>query len=109
MRTGRGQKSFALVRGQPVPYAGQVSMDYLCLDIGTVPGVKIGDPVTLIGREGEREVTVADMAKAAGTSPYEILCSLGKRVERVPIRRPGARRWTARIRPMAVDPTPGEG
>ena len=92
-RTGRGGKSFALVRGRPVPYAGQVSMDYLCLDIGQVPGVRIGEPVTLIGRDGERAITAGDLARAAGTSPYEILCSLGKRVERVPVRQPGVSRW----------------
>ncbi len=82
-RLGLQRGAFALVRGRRVPFAGRVSMDYLCLDIGDVPGVQVGDPVTLIGRDGGEEITAMELARLAGTTPYEILSRLGKRVRRV--------------------------
>jgi alanine racemase len=50
------------------------------LDVGEVPDAAVGDPVTLIG-DGLR---VEELARKAGTIPYEITCRLGRRVGRVP-------------------------
>src|SRR2546430_16129743 len=47
----------AIVRGMVVPMAGTISMDQAALDVTTVPGVKVGDVVTLIGRDGDRKST----------------------------------------------------
>ena len=82
-RIGESRKGFAILRGKKVPIIGRISMDYTCLDIGNVPGVRIGDPVTLIGRDGDEEVTVNDIAGLAETTPYEVVCHIGKRVKRV--------------------------
>jgi len=72
-----------LVRGTPAPIVGRVSMDYTMLDVGHVRGLKVGDPVTLIGRDGEAAVAADELARAAGTIPYAIFCALGRRVARV--------------------------
>jgi alanine racemase len=70
----------AILRGRRVPLVGNVTMDYIMLDVGEVPDAAVGDTVTLIG-EGMR---VEELARKAGTIPYEITCRLGRRVGRVP-------------------------
>ena len=82
-RLGDSGKGFAIIRGKRVPIIGRISMDYTCIDISKVPGVGIGEPVVLIGRDGEEEITVNEIAEASGTSPYEVICHIGKRVKRV--------------------------
>ncbi|MBM4014299.1 MAG: alanine racemase [Planctomycetes bacterium] len=78
-----GNRGFALVRGARAPIVGRVSMDYTMLDVGRIRGVKVGEPVTLIGRDGDAALPVEEVAELAGTLPYEVLCSLGRRVARV--------------------------
>jgi len=72
-----------LLRGGFAPIVGRISMDYTMVDVGHVRGLKVGDPVTLIGRDVEAELKVEELARAAGTIPYAIFCSLGRRVARV--------------------------
>jgi len=71
----------AIVAGKRCPLAGRVSMDLLAIDITDLPdnAARRGDLVTLIGDE----ITVDDLAKAAGTIGYEVLTSLGRRYHRV--------------------------
>ena len=78
-----GNRGRALVRGRLCPVVGAVSMDYTTLDVGHVVGAEVGDTVTLIGRDGEHELSAHELASIAGTIPYEIICSVGKRVQRV--------------------------
>jgi alanine racemase len=72
----------AIVRGVAVPIAGTVSMDQAALDVTTVPGVAVGDVVTLIGQEGDATLTAHDLAEASGTISYEVLCAISGRVPR---------------------------
>jgi hypothetical protein len=58
-------------------------MDYTMLDVGPIQGVAVGDTVTLIGRDGRHAIGVPEIASLVGTIPYEIACSVGKRVQRV--------------------------
>jgi alanine racemase len=76
---GRGQ---ALVRGRRVPIVGSVCMDMIMLDVTGI-GAEPGDEVVLIGRQGGEEITAGEMARRAGTIPYELLCRVGNRVERI--------------------------
>lgn len=76
----------ALIRGQPAPIVGAISMDYTMVDVTAIAGVSVGDRVTLIGRDGEREITIPDLASTIGTIPYEVACAVGKRVRRVYVR-----------------------
>jgi len=70
----------AVLRGRRVPLVGTVTMDYTMFDVGDVPEAAVGDTVTLIG-DGLR---VEELARKAGTIPYELTCRLGRRVGRVP-------------------------
>ena len=57
-------------------------MDYVTVDVGHIPGVTVGDRTTLIGRQGDQEIGLEEVARRADTIPYEIACAVGKRVER---------------------------
>ncbi len=78
-----GGRADVLIRGVRAPVVGRVSMDYLSVDVGHVPGASVGDEVVLLGRFGDEEVTAEELAERSGTIPYEILTRLGKRVVRV--------------------------
>ena len=69
------------VNGQVTRTLGRVSMDMLCVDLSGLPDAGIGSPVNLWG-EG---LPVDDVAAAAGTSSYELLCALAARVPVVEI------------------------
>ena len=72
-----------LVRGQRAPMVGRVSMDYTTIDVGHIRGVSVGDPVLLFGANQGGRLGIEEVARKAGTIPYEITCSVGKRVPRV--------------------------
>ncbi len=65
-----------LVRGLPAPVVGRVCMDVLMVDVTDIPGVREGDVVTLIGRDGDATVSAEELAELAGTINYEILARL---------------------------------
>jgi len=65
-----------LVDGVRVPMVGRVSMDMLCVNLSDVPRAGIGSPVLLWGAG----LPVEDVAAAAGTVSYELLCALARRV-----------------------------
>jgi alanine racemase len=72
-----------LIRGHRCPVLGRVTMDQTIVDVTDVPEVAVGDQATFVGRQGEQEISVTEFAKWAETIPYEILCSVTKRVPRV--------------------------
>ncbi|HET9795903.1 MAG TPA: alanine racemase [Thermoanaerobaculia bacterium] len=70
-----------LFDGGAVPTVGVISMDLTVCDATDVP-VAAGDRAVLLGTRGGRTVSAHDLARAAGTIPYEILCGIGRRVPR---------------------------
>jgi alanine racemase len=76
---GRG---FVLIRGRRAPIVGSVCMDMLMADV-TGLDVSPGDEVVIIGQQGDVRIDVREMAAQIGTIPYEILCRIGSRIERV--------------------------
>jgi alanine racemase len=78
----RANRGHVLVRGHRAPLIGMVSMDAITLDVTDVSGVRIGDVATLIGRDGEQVITAEEVAEWSGTISYEVLTSIGSRVER---------------------------
>jgi alanine racemase len=76
---GRG---VMLVRGRRAPIVGSVCMDMTMIDV-TGRDVAPGDEVVIIGEQDEASIGVREMAAAIGTIPYELLCRLGARIERV--------------------------
>lgn len=77
--TNRGH---VLIKGKVCPVIGRISMDYTTVDASAVDGVAPGDEVTCLGRSGRHCVTPDDWAALKGTHAYDIICSLGSRVER---------------------------
>jgi alanine racemase len=65
-----------LVNGQPAPIVGRVSMDMMSVDVSKLTQVDVGDPVVLWGKG----LPIEDLAKAANTISYELLCGVTKRV-----------------------------
>jgi alanine racemase len=76
---GRGS---VLIRGRRAPIVGSVTMDMLMADV-TGLDVSPGDDVVIIGAQGDDRIDVREMAAQIGTIPYEILCRIGSRIERV--------------------------
>lgn len=72
-----------LIRGKECPIIGRVSMDYITVDLSACPAARVGDEVVLVGKSGRKEFTIEDWARIKQTHPYDIICSLGPRVERV--------------------------
>jgi len=72
-----------LVKGCRAPVIGKVTMDQTMIDIGHIKGVKIGDEVVLIGKQGREEIRLEKLARLAGTIAYETVCSISNRVPRV--------------------------
>lgn len=75
-------RTSALIRGRRAPIVGSVCMDMIMVDV-TGRDVSPGDEVVLIGRQGDEKITARDVAAAIGSIPWEVLCRLGSRVERV--------------------------
>ncbi len=71
-----------LVRGRRAPVAGRVCMDVTMLDVTSVGEVCEGDEVIILGRQGNEQITAAELAARIGTIPYEIFTSLGGRARR---------------------------
>jgi alanine racemase len=71
-----------LIRGQRAPIVGVVCMDMCMIDVTDVPGVRPGDEVVLIGRQGPNTIAVADIARKLGTIPYEVITQILARVPR---------------------------
>ncbi len=76
---GRGS---VLIRGRRAPIVGSVCMDMLMADV-TGLDVSPGDEVVIIGSQGADRIDVREMAAQIGTIPYEILCRIGSRIERI--------------------------
>jgi len=75
-----------ILKGKRAPIVGAVSMDLITIDVTDIRGVKTGDVATLIGRERAEEISALELARKAGTIPYEILCRIGRRVPRIYVR-----------------------
>ncbi|HSU59892.1 MAG TPA: alanine racemase [Bryobacteraceae bacterium] len=69
--------------GKLCPIIGAVSMDLTTVDVSQCPGMKVGNPVTLLGSEGRVSIDAQQIAKLAGTISYSVLCGIHARVKRI--------------------------
>ena len=77
-------KGRVLVNGEIVPVVGKICMDQCMIDVTDIAGeVNVGDEAVLFGRQGDREITVEEVAAQIGTVNYEVVCIVGKRIPRV--------------------------
>lgn len=71
-----------LIDGKRRPIIGRVCMDMSVAQLQPEDSVLVGDEVVLIGKQGDAEITVDEVAHRAGTISYEILTQIGARVKR---------------------------
>ena len=71
--TNRGE---VLVHGQRAPVAGTVCMDWILIDVTSLPDVQVGDQVTLLGRDGDDIITAEEWADKVGSITYEVFCNI---------------------------------
>ena len=57
-------------------------MDMCMIDVTDILGARAGDEVVLIGRQGDDEISVAEVARNLGTIPYEVITQILARVPR---------------------------
>lgn len=76
-------KGRVIVNGQLANIIGRVCMDQFMIDITDIPNVKIGDTVTLIGKDGDTLLTMEEVSEQAHSFNYELPCRISRRVPRV--------------------------
>jgi alanine racemase len=81
--SNRGQM---LVRGARTPIVGRVTMDLTMVDLTDLPEVRVGDEVVLFGNQGDAVITLEEVSDWSETLPYEVMCTIGKRVTRIYVR-----------------------
>ncbi len=76
-------KGEVIIRGRRAPIRGRICMDQFMADVTGIPGVRVGDQATLVGRDGDECITLEELGERSGRFNYEFACDLGKRVPRV--------------------------
>ncbi len=75
--------AYVLVGGKKAPVVGTVCMDLCMVDVTGIEGLSYMSEVVLLGKQGEEEISVYEMASWSDTIPYEVTCAVGARVPRV--------------------------
>lgn len=83
IRRELGNRGFALVRGRRARIIGKISMDLTVVDLTDIPDARVGDTATLVGRDGDEEITLEEIAAIADTISYEVLTGLTPRLPRL--------------------------
>lgn len=81
MLSGTQGQGLMTVNGKPAPVLGRVCMDQTLLDVTNIPGVQMGDEVTVFGPGGAD--TADTIAQKTDTISYEVVCGIARRVPRV--------------------------
>ncbi len=75
-----------LIQGKRIPVVGRVCMDMCMVDVTSLPNVKVGEEVVLIGSQGKERITADEIAELIGTIGYEVVCGISRRVPRIYLR-----------------------
>ena len=74
-----------LINGKEAGIIGRICMDQMLVDITDIPNVKSGDVAVLVGKSGQNEISVYDLAEASTTITNELLSRLGSRLTRIAV------------------------
>ncbi|MBH8565072.1 alanine racemase [Nostoc sp. CENA67] len=74
-----------LIRGQRVQQIGTITMDQLMLDVSAFGDLQEGEVVTLLGQQGNEQISANDWAEKLNTISWEILCGFKHRLPRVAV------------------------
>ena len=83
LRRALSNQGEMLVQGARSTMIGRVCMDQTLLEVTKIPGVQVGDIVTILGKDGYDQITATEMAEWIGTISYEVVCGISRRVPRV--------------------------
>ena len=72
-----------LIRGTRCRQLGRICMDMCMVDVTALGDVRPGEVATIFGRDGDKEISVDELAEKAGTISYELLCAVSPRVPRI--------------------------
>jgi len=78
-------KSYVLINGHKAPVVGKICMDQLVVDVTDIPDVKVGIIATLIGKDGNEEITAPMVADSSESITNELLCRMGRRLKIVTV------------------------
>lgn len=76
-------KGEVLIRGKRCPIIGRICMDQMMVDVTDIEDVKVGDKITLVGKDKSEEITFDEIGDKSGRFNYETICLLNKRIPRV--------------------------
>ncbi len=76
-------KGNVIIHGQYAPIIGRVCMDQFMVDVTDIENVRQGDDVILLGSDGEARISVEELSNWSYSFPYELVCTIGKRIPRV--------------------------
>lgn len=74
-------KGSVLIRGKRAPILGRICMDQFMVDVTDIEAEE-GDRVTLLGKDGDEQISVEELSGLSGRFPYEFTCCISKRVPR---------------------------
>lgn len=80
---GLSNTAYVLIKGKRAPVRGRVCMNFFMADVTDIPGVKLEDRVTLIGKDGQERITADQLAAMAGTINYEIISRINPQIPRL--------------------------
>jgi alanine racemase len=78
-------QAYVLIRGKRAPVRGRICMNLMMVDITDIPGVKLEEPVILIGKAKGERLTAEQLGSWAGTINYEILARLSPAIQRITV------------------------
>ena len=82
-RRSLSNRFYVLIHGKKAPILGRVCMDQLMVDVTDIPETKLEDTVVLVGRNGQEEISMEQIAAAADSFNYEFVCGISRRVPRI--------------------------
>ena len=82
MKRDLSGKGRVLVHGQYAQILGRVCMDQFMIDVTDISNVKMGDTVTIFGKDGDKCIPVEEIAELSHSFNYEFVCSISNRVPR---------------------------
>jgi alanine racemase len=80
-----GNRGAVIAAGALCPIIGAIAMDQLSIDISDAGDLRLGEPVTLLGQEGDLRLDAVTVATSIGTIAYDLLSRLSSRVPRIPV------------------------
>jgi len=76
-------KFYVLIHGKRAPILGRICMDQMMVDVTDIPDVHVNDRVVLVGKSGDEEITMEQIAAVADSFNYEFVCGISRRVPRI--------------------------